>query len=152
MIFKTAGRSDGAFSQALCVVCLLIPFAVSYGSALAQPSSDHAGARVYSEAGCVVCHGGLGYGGAGPAFRGERLLSADTYVVGQILIGRGIMPSFADRLSDAEIAAVATYIRTSWGNDFGAITPESVAAIRHSLATTDTLTPTNPIAGDRRDE
>jgi mono/diheme cytochrome c family protein len=30
-------------------------------------------------------------------------------------------------LDDAELAAVATYIRTEWGNDFGAVVPGDFA-------------------------
>lgn len=102
------------------------------------------GAEVYVRANCSACHGGQGYGGAGPRFRNDTLLSADTYVVGQILIGRGIMPAYKDRLSDDEIAAVATYIRTSWGNDFGPVSPTRVAEIRKSLTEKDTLSGSAP--------
>lgn len=35
-----------------------------------------------------------------------------------------------DRLGDAEVAAVLTFIRTSWGNDAPVITPEQIAAVR----------------------
>ena len=52
-----------------------------------------------------------------PRFRNDKLLAADQYVIGQILIGRGIMPAFAHKLNDEQIAAVATYVRNSWGND-----------------------------------
>ncbi len=83
--------------------------------------------------GCFACHGEMGYGGAGPRFRGDKLLSADDYVIGQILIGRGIMPAFGPKLSDQQIAAVATYVRNSWGNRFGAIAPDQVAKMRKTL-------------------
>jgi len=39
------------------------------------------------------------------------------------------MASFA-RLSDAEIAAVVTHERTSWGNSGGEVQPAEVAALR----------------------
>lgn len=110
-----------------------LALALTSGASATQ-SDQFSGATIYKEAGCFACHGGLGYGGAGPRFRGDKLLSADTYVVGQILIGRGIMPAYADKLSDAEIAAVATYIRTSWGNAFGPVEPHRVAEIRATLA------------------
>lgn len=127
--------------QALTAALLLVAVLMAGVPALAG-SSSHDGAEVYARAHCATCHGGLGYGGAGPRFRGDKLLSADTYVVGQILLGRGIMPSFADTLSDDEIAAVATYIRTSWGNDFGPVSPNRVAEIRKSL--TEKNTPAGP--------
>jgi mono/diheme cytochrome c family protein len=43
------------------------------------------------------------------------------------------MPSFAWKLSDAEIADVATYIRNSWGNRASAVSPDAVTSLRHRL-------------------
>jgi mono/diheme cytochrome c family protein len=43
------------------------------------------------------------------------------------------MPSFAWKLSDAEIADVATYIRHSWGNDAPAVSASEVADLRKRL-------------------
>lgn len=43
------------------------------------------------------------------------------------------MPSFAWDLSDAEIAAVLTYVRNNWGNAAPAVTPAEVASLRVSL-------------------
>jgi mono/diheme cytochrome c family protein len=40
------------------------------------------------------------------------------------------MPPFAQILSDADIAAVVTYIRVSWGNDGQAVTEAEVNALR----------------------
>ncbi len=102
-------------------------------SATATAAQANSGAEVYLHAGCFACHGQLGYGGAGPSFREDKLLSADQYVVGQILLGRGIMPSFAARLDNGQIAEVATFIRNSWGNAFGPVSPDQVAQIRQSL-------------------
>jgi mono/diheme cytochrome c family protein len=82
---------------------------------------------------CNICHGQMGSGGAGPALRNNRMLHVTDYVIAQILLGRGIMPAFAEELSDAEIAAVATYIRTSWGNHAGPVNPAEVASVRRVL-------------------
>ena len=62
------------------------------------------------------------------------MLAADDYVVGRILFGGGIMPPFGGELSDVEIASVGTYIRNNWGNQFGAISPEKVAAARQTIS------------------
>lgn len=43
------------------------------------------------------------------------------------------MPSFAWKLSDDEIADVATYIRNSWGNEAAAVTPAEVHEMRQHL-------------------
>jgi mono/diheme cytochrome c family protein len=91
------------------------------------------GHRLYAELNCSGCHGGMGFGTAGPKFRGNDRLDDDVYVIGQILIGPGIMPSFAE-LSDAQIAAVASYIRESWGNDYGELNANRVNEIRTQIA------------------
>jgi mono/diheme cytochrome c family protein len=37
-------------------------------------------------------------------------------------------------MSDEDVAAVVTYVRSSWGNNAAAATPEEVAAIRKKQA------------------
>lgn len=101
--------------------------------ALAQGAKAPAGGQVFMGAHCNICHGQMGSGGAGPALRNNRLLRVTDYVIAQILLGRGIMPSFADKLSDQEIAAVATYIRTNWGNNDGPVSAATVTSIRQLL-------------------
>jgi mono/diheme cytochrome c family protein len=43
------------------------------------------------------------------------------------------MPSFAWNLSDADVAAVVTYIRNAWGNAASAVSTSEVANIRQTL-------------------
>ena len=45
------------------------------------------------------------------------------------------MPSFAWKLSDQEIADVATYVRNSWGNQAAAVLAPQVGALRKKLST-----------------
>jgi mono/diheme cytochrome c family protein len=66
-----------------------------------------------------------------------RGLSGPVTVKGQTF--NGVMPAWADQLSDAEIAAVLTYVRSSWGNRAEAITAEKVA--RERAATTGRTAP-----------
>jgi mono/diheme cytochrome c family protein len=40
------------------------------------------------------------------------------------------MPAFGNQFSDEDIAQIGTYIRNSWGNDFGILTTEEVEAAR----------------------
>jgi mono/diheme cytochrome c family protein len=40
------------------------------------------------------------------------------------------MPSFAWRLSDAQAAAVVTYIRNAWGNAAAAVSPDQVRTVK----------------------
>jgi mono/diheme cytochrome c family protein len=111
---------------------LSLPVALLTESTLANDSPP-SGHDVFMHSGCFACHGQLGYGGAGPGFRGDKMLAAPDYVVARILLGGGIMPGFGEVLSDQEIAAVATYIRTTWGNDFGSVDPKQVAKARATL-------------------
>jgi mono/diheme cytochrome c family protein len=88
---------------------------------------------IFMNARCFACHGQDGYGGVGPRFRQDHFLALTDYVIGQILIGRSVMPSFAEALSDQQIADVATYIRNNWGNQFGGVQPQEVANVRNEL-------------------
>lgn len=72
---------------------------------------------------CSSCHGGEGGGGAGPALAGNQDLQDVGATAGQIIHGGGGMPAFGSRLSDEQVAAVASYVRNSWGNEFGPVTP-----------------------------
>jgi predicted lipoprotein with Yx(FWY)xxD motif/mono/diheme cytochrome c family protein len=88
-----------------------------------------AGGTLYSRH-CAACHGRQGGGGAGPRLSGNGDLASNTRVVRQILNGGPFMPPFGNVLSDDEVAAVATFIRNSWGNSFGPINEEEVSAER----------------------
>jgi mono/diheme cytochrome c family protein len=55
----------------------------------------------------------------------------------------GLMPAFGHQLSDAEIAAVASYVRASFGNKSPAVTADVVKAERAKLGNRST-----PLAGE----
>lgn len=96
---------------------------------VAPPAVD--GRRVYVNAGCAYCHGEEGEGGwNGERLDGNRRMPDTPLVVNMILFGGAFMQGFADELSDEEIAAVANYIRNSWGNSAPPITLEYVATTR----------------------
>jgi mono/diheme cytochrome c family protein len=44
------------------------------------------------------------------------------------------MPAFGWRFNDAQVAAVLTYIRNSWGNAAAAVSPGFVTSARSSLS------------------
>jgi mono/diheme cytochrome c family protein len=132
-------------SRRLGTVVGLIALGVLSGRVTAQVQQKNAdeitastGIQVYKQARCYACHGEQGFGGVGPSFRQDRFLAIGDYVIAQILLGRGIMPSFAEALNDEQIAAVATYIRDSWGNGFGDVKADEVATIRKQLSTEKT--------------
>jgi len=79
---------------------------------------------------CAACHGAAGQGAQGPALAGNESLGDTPYLARVIVHGFGYMPPFGDRLNDEEIAAISTFIRNSWGNDFGPLQPAEVAEQR----------------------
>lgn len=98
--------------------------------AAAEPEKEGAAAEgetLYADH-CAQCHGAEGGGGAGPPLAGNDFLQDAQAVVQQILHGGGGMPAFQDTLSSEQIAAVASHVRTSWGNDFGDVGVNVVAA------------------------
>jgi len=103
-------------------------------------ANDVDGSVVYA-GNCVACHQATGMGLAGvfpPLVGSEWVLENDARLVQILLYGiqgelvvkgvtyNGVMPAFS-QLSDAELAAVLTHIRSAWGNDAAPITVEQVA-------------------------
>ena len=110
-----------------------IPVTVVAAALVLSVGAAQDGAQVYEQ--CAVCHGAEGEGGTGPALAGNQNLQEASYHISRILNGGAGMPAFRDQLSDAQIAAVATFERTSWGNNFGEVTAEQVVQRRSGQAT-----------------
>ena len=90
------------------------------------------GAAVYRS--CSGCHGSQGEGqppgqDAAPELAGNYALLSVGGMVHQVVNGGDYMPPFAN-ITNREIAAVATYIRNSFGNEYGIVTEEEVAEVR----------------------
>lgn len=111
---------------------------------VAAPGFKERGARLYG-AHCAQCHGERGEGvpGAYPPLAGNRAVTMPvTSNLVQAVIYGGYppstqgnprpfgMPPFALVLSDADVAAVLTYIRSSWGHAAGAVSELDVAQQR----------------------
>ncbi len=76
------------------------------------------GHSLYAEH-CAACHGGQRLGGTGPALIPETLKRMRGPVVSKVISGGRAatqMPSFSGVLSEAEIAALADYIKTPLAN------------------------------------
>jgi mono/diheme cytochrome c family protein len=67
------------------------------------------GATIFA-ANCAGCHGGNGEGGVGPNLQTSEKAGNKDEVVKQVTEGGGGMPGFGDKLSSAEIQAVADYV------------------------------------------
>jgi mono/diheme cytochrome c family protein len=100
---------------------------VSVQDAKSWHSGDSRAVRLFSN-NCAGCHGfaGRGYRGPGPPLARNAQLEDAGYVVRQIVFGSANMPAFGDELSPEQIAELATYLRTKWGNDFGPVEVEVV--------------------------
>ena len=95
-------------------------------------------------ANCVACHqaGGTGVPGVFPPLDGSEWVQGDPRVLANILLHgvegelpvkgttyKGAMPGFG-RLGDAELAAVANYVRGSWSNQAAPVDAALFAAER----------------------
>jgi mono/diheme cytochrome c family protein len=107
---------------------------------IAPPASRTRGATLYLDH-CSGCHQAKGRGIAGVfpplAGNGAVIASDPANVLKVVLAGipaqNGYipMPAFGDQLSNQEIADIANYVRTSWGNTAAPdATPQAVAGLR----------------------
>ncbi|TFZ02383.1 c-type cytochrome [Ramlibacter henchirensis] len=109
-----------------------------------DPKVAERGARIYSQH-CAQCHGlrGEGVPGAYPPLAGNRAVTLPiTANLVQVVMGGGYppategnprpygMPPYVMLLNDADVAAVLTHLRTSWGNRAGPVSELDVARQR----------------------
>jgi mono/diheme cytochrome c family protein len=120
------------------------------------------GFKVYNRPTCVSCHQitGMGTPGAIPPLAGSDWANEKEpgRIIRAVLLGltgpitvndkpfNGTMIAW-NSLSDEEIAAVITYVRSEWGNKAPEVTPEQVAAVRAKLKAQG-RTPNNPFTPD----
>jgi mono/diheme cytochrome c family protein len=118
-----------------------------------QPKSGAAaaaaqGKKVYEQV-CGLCHGvdGLGKPGQAPPLAGSEWVIAKGHnrlahiplagISGTLSVGGKdwnlAMAPMGAALSDADLAAVLTYIRSSWGNPAGEVTADDIKSVRASL-------------------
>jgi len=96
--------------------------------------SSAIGASVYAK-NCTGCHRANGQGGGGgtfPALAGNANVTAadPAKMLATIEHGRNLMPAWKGQLSAGDIAAVATYVRSAWGNQASAVSEEDVSAVK----------------------
>ena len=92
------------------------------------------GEQVYNTS-CAACHqaNGLGLAPAFPAIAGSAVATGDIEAhLALVLDGKPgtAMAAYRNVLNDADLAAVLTYQRNSWGNAAGLIQPAAVQAAR----------------------
>ncbi|EKT4465876.1 c-type cytochrome [Pseudomonas sp. p1(2021b)] len=106
------------------------------------------GAALYVD-NCAACHrtDGKGYARVFPALAGNPVLQGEdaTSLIHIVLEGGTLpatqtapstftMPAFAWRMNDQQVADVVNFIRSSWGNQAGAVTAAQVASLRKQPA------------------
>ena len=91
------------------------------------------GAALYG-ANCAVCHGagGEGYRDIIPPLTENPDLEAPSHLVTYVHQGMISMPP-SPWLTDEEVAVIASFVRDDFGNAYGPVTAEEVAAIRAKL-------------------
>ena len=129
-----------------------------------QPKSGAAAAmahgKVVFEAYCGLCHGndGLGKPGQAPPLAGSEWVNAKGFTRLTHIPLAGLngtihvagkdwslnMAAMGAGLSDADLAAVLTYIRGSWGNKAGEVTADDVNKIRAQIGKSPA-----PMTGDQ---
>lgn len=97
---------------------------------------------------CAACHQptGLGVPGAFPPLVGSPWVAgADERIIKAILVGlvgeieikgakyNGNMPNVGATLKDAQIANIATYVRSAWGNSAEPVMDTKVAEVRKAI-------------------
>jgi len=115
--------------------------------ATAKPAAVD-GSKIFATT-CVVCHqlDGLGKEQLYPPLAASEWVLGDENKLIRIILGgltgpvevagetfNSAMPGWGPVLEDKDIAAVATYIRGSWGNKAGPISAAKVKAIRSATA------------------
>lgn len=98
-------------------------------------------------ANCAACHqaSGAGIPGAFPALKGNKFVAGEpALVIATVLKGRGGMPTFADSIDDAHLAAVITYVRGGWGNTATPVSEADVKAVRDASKAGDVIKKDQP--------
>ncbi|ORM69020.1 c-type cytochrome [Pantoea rwandensis] len=115
---------------------------------LTQGHNLSAGQMLYMN-NCEACHWTDGNGAKGifPRLNGGDIVTADnpTGLINIILQGAQTpstpkapsvmaMPGFSGRLSDEQVAQLATFVRSGWSNDAPAVSAKEVKKVRESLS------------------
>jgi mono/diheme cytochrome c family protein len=145
-----AASSAGAQSKAKPSTSAKPAAATAKPGASARGAPD--GRKVFATI-CLVCHqvNGEGIEEKYPPLAGSELATDDDGKIIRIILHgltgpvevqgttfEGLMPPWGPTLKDAEIAAVATYVRGAWGNKAAPVTVARVTAIRAATRTRKT--------------
>lgn len=105
-----------SWAAAALVVVLLFAGPTLIGAKKSSAAGQTSGSAVFASAGCSGCHTlkAAGAGGTiGPNL--DQLRPSAAAVSAIVRSGGGAMPAFSGKLSDAQVAAVASYVSTVAG-------------------------------------
>jgi mono/diheme cytochrome c family protein len=118
--------------------------AAASAAAMRNPASASDGATVYLTD-CSSCHqaDGQGVSGAFPPLAGNAVVTGNPVAViaivkdgleGRVTVNNlaysGIMPGWKGQISDDQLAAVISYIRSAWNNHAGGVSVAQVQSIK----------------------
>jgi mono/diheme cytochrome c family protein len=156
VVHSTSQLSDGDLSAIASYLKTLTPAAGDQARYSANPATAAAlaagretsrGAELYDD-NCAVCHrtDGAGSPHVLPTIAGNpTALSANAdSLIRLVLAGSSLpatvdapstlgMPGFGWRLSNAEVAQLLTFVRSSWGNQASSVSAQEVARVRAEL-------------------
>jgi mono/diheme cytochrome c family protein len=120
------------------------PVAADDASSKSSPMSrgwefgEQGGAELFSNV-CAACHQPDAKGAVGaaayPPLANDRKLVSSEFVLTVLLRGLKGMPPVGEMMSDAQVADVANFVRTHFGNAYpGAVSAADAAAARRRMA------------------
>lgn len=122
---------------------LIVSVAVTGCAKNAKSTASVDGSKIFL-VNCASCHqvDGKGVPGTFPPLAGNAVVVDDPARVihivkygltGTVVVAgkdfNGMMPAWSPQLSDADIAAAITYVRSSWGNHATPVTADQVSAV-----------------------
>jgi mono/diheme cytochrome c family protein len=144
-ITRASAVYAGSAGEAALAAAAPTPPAASAAVPSGPYSYDAAKGKSMFDSTCAACHqaGGEGVAGTFPPLKGNPAVddANPKAQIETILNGRqgtaiagktysGVMPPFGSQLTDVQVADIANYERTSWGNHAKQITAADVAAVR----------------------
>lgn len=148
VIENSTSQLNGADLHAMARYLKRLPGAgLDSGAVQADPTVISMGEAIYIDS-CTGCHlsTGLAAPRAFPPLKGSAVVQSSdpVTVIRLVLQGARVattglrptpfaMPGFGWKLNDTQVAALATYIRTAWGNAAAPVQPEQVARLRKKL-------------------
>jgi len=141
------GRYSGAFTGEAAVHTEPV-LELHGGAAAGEAEEEASGAAVFSSR-CAACHqaNAQGLPGVFPPLAGSEFVNGDAGRLARLVLRgltgpvtvagatyNGAMPAWADQLTDADVGAVLSYVRSHFGNTAGAVTAADVARERAATA------------------